>query len=148
MPMDFLTHEGSLMQSKPLMEALPEVGASSVQRMLMVVVLPAPLGPRKPKMVPSSTSNETSFTAVIDPNLFVRPSTFMMDIYSPYCARRLRLMGGQTLLFSRCSRASVFPLVELGSQVSEGPPNPQLLIESCMISPGFVNIRDTDVDMS
>ena len=36
------------MTSRPMMSAVPEVGARSVASMRIVVVLPAPLGPRKP----------------------------------------------------------------------------------------------------
>ena len=43
---------------------VPLVGRSSVVSILMVVVLPAPLGPRKAKISPSATSKETSLTAV------------------------------------------------------------------------------------
>jgi len=38
----------------------------------MVVLLPAPLGPRNPKISPFSTENEISFTAIVSPNDFVR----------------------------------------------------------------------------
>ena len=41
----------------------------------MVVVLPAPLGPRKPKSSPASTENEMSFTAVKSPKRRTSPST-------------------------------------------------------------------------
>ncbi len=78
MPMDFLTSEGSFTQSCPEINAIPDVGKSNVQRMFMVVVFPAPFGPRKPKIVPSSTSKETSFTAVMAPNCFVRFSTLII----------------------------------------------------------------------
>jgi len=38
----------------------------------MVVLLPAPFGPRNPKISPDSTANEMSFTAVTVPNDFER----------------------------------------------------------------------------
>ena len=38
----------------------------------MVVVLPAPLGPRKAKISPAATSKETSLTAVKEPKVFTR----------------------------------------------------------------------------
>ena len=63
MPMDFLTSDDSELQSWPSMKALPDVGDSSVQSMLIVVVFPAPLGPRNPKIVSSSTSKEMPSTA-------------------------------------------------------------------------------------
>ena len=45
------------------MLAVPLVGRSSVQSMPMVVVLPAPLGPRKPKTSPAATRKLTPATA-------------------------------------------------------------------------------------
>ena len=38
----------------------------------MVVLFPAPLGPRNPNISPLSTEKEMSFTAVTSPNDFVR----------------------------------------------------------------------------
>ncbi len=43
--------------------ARPPLGAMRPVSILMVVVLPAPLGPRNPKMLPASTANETPLTA-------------------------------------------------------------------------------------
>src|SRR5215469_7522263 len=56
----------------------PPVGFRSVVSILMVVVFPAPLGPRKAKISPSSTSNETSLTAVKEPKVFTRLRTRIM----------------------------------------------------------------------
>ena len=50
--------------SRPSSSMVPLVGRSSVVSILMVVVLPAPLGPRKAKISPAATSKETSLTAV------------------------------------------------------------------------------------
>src|SRR5262245_56036474 len=44
----------------------------------MVVVLPAPLGPRKPRISPFCTEKETPSTAVVRPYLLVRFSTSIM----------------------------------------------------------------------
>src|SRR5438045_1982096 len=49
--------------SIPLTRAVPAVGISSVASILIVVVLPAPLGPMKPKMSPCSSSRHRSLTA-------------------------------------------------------------------------------------
>ena len=38
----------------------------------MVVLLPAPLGPKNPKISPTFTEKETSFTAITSPNDFVK----------------------------------------------------------------------------
>jgi len=51
----------------------PEVGASKPVSILMVVDLPAPLGPRKPKNWPGATERLTSSTAVKSPKRRVRP---------------------------------------------------------------------------
>ena len=41
-------------------------------RIIIVVLLPAPFGPRNPKISPDSTANEMSFTAVTVPKDFER----------------------------------------------------------------------------
>src|SRR5690348_6433691 len=46
----------------------PAVGASTPRIMLMVVVLPAPLGPTSPTISPGATSKLTSSTALSAPN--------------------------------------------------------------------------------
>ena len=48
---------------------VPDVGLSSVVSILMVVDLPAPLGPRNPNVWPCETENETPFTASNAPKL-------------------------------------------------------------------------------
>ena len=59
-------------------EALPAVGGRNPVRIRIVVVLPAPLGPRKPTIWPFSTSNEMSLTATVRAYRFVRPSTLII----------------------------------------------------------------------
>src|SRR5579871_909232 len=49
--------------SMPSISAMPAEGMSRVASILIVVVLPAPLGPIKPKMSPRSNSSERSLTA-------------------------------------------------------------------------------------
>src|SRR5947209_6304807 len=63
--------------SCPATVAIPDVGLTSVQSMLIVVVLPAPLGPRKPNTSPVATSKLTPRTASRSPKDFFRPSTWM-----------------------------------------------------------------------
>ncbi len=58
---------GDSTTSKPATVALPLLGCESVQSMLIVVVLPAPLGPRKPKTSPVPTSKLTPRTASNSP---------------------------------------------------------------------------------
>ena len=55
---------GRLDDSCPKMRALPEVGCTAESSILTKVVLPAPLGPNRPKVVPRSTESETPLTAV------------------------------------------------------------------------------------
>ena len=47
--------------------AVPAVGWARVQRILMVVDLPAPFGPRKPKVSPGRTARSMPSTAVMSP---------------------------------------------------------------------------------
>src|SRR5208282_3879279 len=58
--------------SRPPTVALPEVGFSRPQSMRMVVDLPAPLGPRKPKISPRRTSRLTWSTATKVPKVLTR----------------------------------------------------------------------------
>src|SRR5579863_49868 len=67
-----LTSSGCVATAKPPTVARPEVGGSSPQRIRMVVDLPAPLGPRNPKISPRFTSSETRSTAVKSPNRLTR----------------------------------------------------------------------------
>ena len=65
----------------PFTAMVPEVGCKRVVSILMVVVLPAPFGPRNAKMLPFGTSKEMSFTAV-NPclNVLVRFLTDMAEL--------------------------------------------------------------------
>src|SRR5262245_42713782 len=74
-PMWRLMASVSLAMSKPATEPRPAVGRSSPARILMVVVLPAPFGPRKPKISPGRTAKVTPSTAVKRPKPLVSPST-------------------------------------------------------------------------
>jgi hypothetical protein len=67
-PMERRTLSASATTSKPLITAVPEVGGRSVVSMRMSVDLPAPFGPRRPKISPSSTVKLSPFTAVKSPN--------------------------------------------------------------------------------
>src|SRR5579884_3911394 len=58
--------------SKPATVARPEVGGMKPARIRMVVVLPAPFGPRNPRISPRLTRNEIWSTAVRLPYTFVR----------------------------------------------------------------------------
>src|SRR6266481_6101567 len=70
-PMECRTPSASVTTSCPLTLAVPEVGGVSVVIIRISVVLPAPLGPSKPKISPVGTVKLTSFTATKSPNCFL-----------------------------------------------------------------------------
>ncbi len=70
-----LTFSGSRPTSKPPTVAVPEVGSSRPQSMRMVVDLPAPLAPRKPKIAPAADVEADGVDGVKPPNLFVSDVT-------------------------------------------------------------------------
>ena len=57
------TSRGCVATSNPSTRASPEVGRSSVVSILIVVVLPAPFGPSRPKSSPCSIAKSTPRTA-------------------------------------------------------------------------------------
>jgi len=73
--MFFLMASGWVRTSKPATVPEPSVGASRPQSMRMVVLFPAPFGPRKPKISPRAVSKLTWSTAVNLPKRRVSPST-------------------------------------------------------------------------
>src|SRR2546425_7849316 len=62
--------------SAPRKRTEPVLGLSAPATRLNTVLLPEPLGPIRPRISPSATSNETLLTAVKPPKLFVSCSTF------------------------------------------------------------------------
>src|SRR5271165_3943799 len=87
--------------SWPQMIAVPEVGATKPVIIFIVVDLPAPLGPRKPKTSPRATANDTSSTALSAPKCLTRcwissiertPSV-VCDLCHVLSAGALRRMG-------------------------------------------------------
>src|SRR6185436_2095297 len=69
------TPSGSFVTSTPPTVAVPDVGLSSPHNMRIVVDLPAPLLPRKPKISPRRTSKVTLSTATNWPKRRVSPRT-------------------------------------------------------------------------
>ena len=63
---------------KPQISARPEVGGTKPAIMRMVVVLPAPLGPRKPSTSPGWTVKLMLSTAVSGPYCLVSDSALIM----------------------------------------------------------------------
>src|SRR5947208_5110834 len=72
------TSVGCAVGSSPSSSSEPLVGRSRLVSILMVVVLPAPFGPRNAKISPARTSNETSLTALTSPNDLTMCWTRMM----------------------------------------------------------------------
>src|SRR5688572_7189794 len=77
-PREDLAFSGSRARSWPLMTTRPDVGFRRPAMMRMLVVLPAPLGPRNPWISPGATSRLTPSTAVNEPYFLTRPSTWIM----------------------------------------------------------------------
>src|SRR5882724_10209651 len=76
--MRFLTSKDCSRTSKPATVAVPDVGGRKHVSMRMVVVLPAPLGPKNPTICPFSISKEMWSTAVLRAYLFVSSLTVIM----------------------------------------------------------------------
>src|SRR5262245_6170944 len=75
--------------SSPTTSALPLSGNNSVVRILTAVVLPAPLGPSKPKTVPVATSRSMPRNASTEPKFLTSPSTTIAPaIRTPYGVQR------------------------------------------------------------
>src|SRR5688500_2643251 len=72
----------SVVVSQPATRAWPAVGRNCPVRIRMVVVLPAPLCPRKPKISPTSTAKEMLLTARRSLKLRVSPVTSIAFIVS------------------------------------------------------------------
>src|SRR5271157_2190425 len=78
------------------MRARPPSGFESVVSTFMVVVLPAPLGPKRPKTLPRSTLKETLSSAAMLPYCLVNPVTSIMIRRA--LARRLSRIARQRAL--------------------------------------------------
>src|SRR5579859_5431221 len=66
--------------SYPATSAVPDVGVSSVVSILMVVLLPAPLGPSRPNTSPCSTLKLISFTAGWSPKCLPKLRTSIIAV--------------------------------------------------------------------
>src|SRR6187200_2876107 len=82
MPKRCLTSYGRERGSRPSMRISPLSGRSSVVNIWIVVVFPAPFGPRKAKISPAATLKDTPSTAFTSPNFLTRFSTRIM-VLSP-----------------------------------------------------------------
>src|SRR3954469_24368780 len=77
-PSDIFASSGRAARSWPFTRIRPDVGFSSPAIMRIVVVLPAPFGPRKPWISPGSTDRLTPSTAVNGPYFLTSVSTAIM----------------------------------------------------------------------
>src|SRR5215813_1764412 len=91
-PIERRTSSACATTSKPLTSAVPAVGGKSVVSMRMSVDLPAPFGPRSPKISPSSTAKLTPPTAVKSPNFLTISRTSIAGTRTS--AHRQRDVGG------------------------------------------------------
>src|SRR5439155_11497912 len=94
-PMRFLTSSGCSRTSNPATVAVPEVGHRKQVNMRIVVVLPAPFGPRNPTISPFFTSNEIWSTARFRAYFFVSSLTLIIGVSLVGSAPRLH--GGIAL---------------------------------------------------
>src|SRR6266851_5350907 len=79
--MSFRTFCASLSTSRPATRTDPEVFRSIVVSILIVVLFPAPLGPKNPKNSPSLTAKDIPLTAFVpSPYVFTRFSTCTEDV--------------------------------------------------------------------
>ncbi len=78
-PITFLISSRFFVTSKPPMTAVPFVGLSIPLRMLIVVVFPAPFGPRRLKSSPCLISRFKLSTAVTSSNFFTRSFTIIVE---------------------------------------------------------------------
>src|SRR5687767_1150966 len=61
---------------------VPESGTVMLTIIRIVVVLPAPFGPRSPNTLPARTVRLSSLTAVNSPKLLVTPSSFTVTSFA------------------------------------------------------------------
>src|SRR5271166_6349667 len=92
----------SVWTSIPAIRAEPCVGATKPVSSRIVVVLPAPLGPRKATTCPLGIENDTSRTARNDPNCLHSPSaSIMTDVDMPVLASQASDNVGHHVEFIR-----------------------------------------------
>ena len=88
MPSATISCGGRPVSSRPRKRTLPASGVTKPDTRSNSVVLPAPFGPIRPVMLPSTTVNETWSTASRPPNALDSPAT------AKYGSRRHRASSG------------------------------------------------------
>src|SRR5260221_5797736 len=84
--------------SKPTTVPRPPDGSRIPQSIRMVVDLPAPFGPRTPKISPFSTERDTSRTATRDPKRLDRCSAWMIGRMASGLSSVVRIDGSVRLV--------------------------------------------------
>src|SRR5690606_3749535 len=91
----------------PVRSIVPPVGAVSPERVLVRVVLPAPLRPTRPILSPRSTRKETPSIRVRAPTRISRSCTLSTGIVHFYCCRADSGVGGNSPVYFEVARLSV-----------------------------------------
>src|SRR5437764_8610110 len=94
--MRFFTSMGCSRTSNPATLAVPALGGRKHVRTRIVVVFPAPLGPRKPTICPLATSKEMLSTATVRAYLLVRPLTVIINLRKLLRWFRTGLLGADS----------------------------------------------------
>src|SRR5436305_8206616 len=115
----------------PSKRIAPNVGRANPSRHLKVVVLPAPLGPSKPKTEPLGISMVTSSTAKKFPYDLLKRWMEMVLIFPPETTAQRRLQKVRVL----CRRAN------LGTWLHERPASPLQRLHRLRRLPGELRRR-------
>src|SRR3954470_6851212 len=140
------TSTGLLSRSRPRISMRPELGASNPVSILMVVDLPAPLGPRKPKNCPGATRRLTPSTATSSPKRRVRDWVEMLGARSIE-ASNLAHDGRRASGFGRRGSHTGVLAVE-SCCVAQRPPGTLFLLRlllPCIFGPWRNNADETGV---
>src|SRR4051794_32574330 len=78
--------------SSPRIRSSPALTGDTHPTIRIVLVLPAPFGPRKPKLSPVATSKSMPSTAVKSPNFLVSPRAWMSGVGVSSCAMGPRMV--------------------------------------------------------
>src|SRR4051812_27273555 len=107
---------GSSATSWPRISARPESGRTSVERIRIRVVLPAPFGPSSPKTAPSGTSRSTPPNACVSPKRLATPSTRIAGPPRPSSGDSNRC-AGDTMAPAICDGGVALVTVSRGSAI-------------------------------
>src|SRR5580700_1565234 len=125
--MRFFTSRGCSRMSYPATVAVPPVGVRKQVSMRMVVVFPAPFGPRNPTIWPCLTSNEIWSTAMVRAYLFVSPFTVIMRILFETDAYELTMVPQSQIYFARDDSKNLacpMSILNIAEQISSGSTRP------------------------